>query len=205
MSRFAALTAAAMMTALIGGTALYVTVIAPKDPNDCRGGQVAGTLGGPFTLVDQTGKTVTDKDVTAKPALIYFGYTFCPDVCPVDNARNAGAVDILTEQGYDVTPVFITIDPARDTPKVMAEYAANMHSKMIALTGTPEQVDAASKAYRTYYRKQEGDPEFYMMDHTTFTYFTLPETGFADAFQRETTPEQMADRVACFLSATPAN
>ena len=204
MSRFAAKTAAATMGALIGGTVLYVTVFGPKDADDCRGSQVAGNLGGPFTLVDQTGKSVTDKDVLAKPALIYFGYTFCPDVCPVDNARNAEAVDALAELGYDVTPVFITIDPTRDTTAVMADYAANMHPKMIALTGTPEQVDVASKAFRTYYKKQEGEDDLYLMDHTTFTYLTLPGSGFADVFEREVTPAQMAGRVACFLASGPA-
>jgi protein SCO1 len=204
VSRIAALTAAAAMAGLIGGTTLYVVFIAPKVVNDCRSGQVAGDLGGPFTLVDQTGKTVTDKDVISKPALIYFGYTFCPDICPVDNARNADAVDILAEKGYDVTPIFITIDPARDTPAALADYAANMHPKMVALTGTPEQVDAASKAYRTYYRKQDGDDAFYMMEHTVFTYLVLPQTGFAEVFDREITPLQMADRVACFLNAAPS-
>jgi protein SCO1 len=203
MSRFAAVTAASAIAVLIGGTALYVTLNSPSE-NDCRGGQVAGSLGGPFTLVNQSGQTVTDKEVTAKPALIYFGYTFCPDVCPVDNARNAEAVDLLAERGYDVAPVFITIDPARDTTAVMADYAANMHPKMVALTGTAEQVDVASKAYRTFYSKQGDDPEFYLMNHSTFTYFTMPGTGFADVFERETTPAQMADRVACFLSAAPA-
>jgi protein SCO1 len=204
MSRFAALAAATAVGVMIGGTALYIAVNTPT-ANECRGGQVAGTLGGPFTLVNQTGTTVTDKDVIAKPALIYFGYTFCPDVCPVDNARNAEAVDLLAEQGFDVTPVFITIDPARDTSAVLAEYAANMHPKMVALTGTPEQVDTASKAYRTYYAKQGDDPEFYMMNHSTFTYFVLPDTGFADVFERETTPAQIAERVACFLTAKPSS
>jgi protein SCO1 len=204
MSRYAALTAAAAIAVLLGGTTLCVTLSARGDANDCRGGQVAGNLGGPFTLVDQTGKTVTDKDVIARPALIYFGYTFCPDICPLDNARNAEAVDLLAEQGFDVTPVFITIDPARDTTEVMADYAANMHPKMIALTGTPEQVDVASKAYRTYYSKQETGDEFYLMDHTTFTYFVLPGSGFADVFEREMTAPQMAERVSCFLKAGPA-
>lgn len=201
MSRTAALTAAATLCALIGGTALYVTLQPPGSGDDCRGGQVAGTIGGPFTLVDQTGATVTDAQVFTKPALIYFGYTFCPDVCPVDNARNADAVDLLAANGLDVLPVFITIDPARDTPAVMADYAVNMHPKMVALTGTPEQVDVASKAYRTYYRKADGDAEYYMMDHSTFTYLVMPQTGFADVFERETTPQQMADRVACFVAA----
>ena len=204
MSRIAALTAAALLTTVIGGTAGYVVFNSGGSPDDCRGGQVAGRIGGPFTLVDQSGRTVTNADVITKPSLVYFGYTFCPDVCPVDNARNAEAVDLLASMGHDVTPVFITIDPARDTTAVMADYAANMHPAMIALTGTPEQIDVASKAYRTYYRKQDGDPEYYMMDHSTFTYLVFPETGFADVFERETTPQQIADRVACFVNATSA-
>lgn len=205
MARFAALSAAVIMGALIGGSALYVTFAKPKSADDCRAGQVAGDIGGPFILVDQTGKTVTDKQVFTKPALVYFGYTFCPDVCPLDNARNGQAVDILKTKGFDVNPVFITIDPARDTLPVMADYAANFHPNMIALTGTPEQVDVASKAYRTFYQKQGDDAEFYMMNHSVLTYLVLPETGFADFFDRETTPEAMADRVACFLQAAPAN
>jgi protein SCO1 len=204
MARVAALTAFAAIGALIGGSALYVTFIAPKSADDCRSGQVAGDIGGPFTLVDQTGKSVTDKQVFSKPALVYFGYTFCPDVCPLDSARNGQAVDILESKGFDVNPVFITIDPARDTVPVMADYAANIHPKMIALTGTAEQVDVASKAYRTFYQKQAGDAEFYMMSHSTFTYLVLPDTGFADFFDRDATAEVMADRVACFLRAVPA-
>jgi protein SCO1 len=204
MSRMIAIAAAVAMGSLLGGTALYVAVVKPHSENDCRGGQVAGALGGPFTLVDQTGTTVTDKDVFTKPALVYFGYTFCPDICPVDNVRNADAVDLLAEQGLDVTPVFITIDPARDTIDVMADYVANMHPRMIGLTGTPEQVDVASKAYRTFYQEQKTGDEFYMMNHSTFTYLVLPGTGFADVFARETTPEQMATRVACFLRAGPS-
>ncbi len=169
---------------------------------DCREGAVAGDIGGPFTLMNSAGETVTDKDVITEPSLVYFGYTFCPDVCPFDTARNADAIDVLAERGYSATPVFITIDPERDTPKQVGEFAANLHDKFIGLTGTPEQVDAASKAYRTYYKKQDGDPDYYLVDHSTFTYLVLPEAGFVDYFRREVTPEQMADRVACFIDAS---
>lgn len=194
--------AAAAVVALLGGTAGYVFLSQPDDQfAECRGSTVGGgEIGGPFTLLDKTGKSVTDADVLTKPSLVYFGYTFCPDVCPLDNARNAEAVDILESRGYDVNPVFISIDPARDTPEVVGEFAANLHPKMIGLTGTEEQVKAASLAYKTYYKKQEdGDPEFYLMDHSTFTYFMLPGGKFADFFRRDDTAEQMADRVACFL------
>ena len=191
------------VVALLGGTAGYVIVNQSDDVfADCRSSTVGGgDIGGPFTLVDETGATVTDKDVLAKPSLIYFGYPFCPDICPLDTARNADAVDILAEQGFDVTPIFITIDPARDTPEVVASFTENLHPKMIGLTGSEEQVKAASAAYKTYFRKQASeDPDFYLMDHSTFTYLVLPQTGFVEFFRRDDTAEQMAERTACFLS-----
>ena len=191
------------VVALLGGTAGYVMVNQSDDIfADCRSSTVGGgDIGGPFTLVDETGATVTDKDVLTKPSLVYFGYTFCPDICPLDSARNADAVDILAEQGFDVTPVFITIDPARDTPQVVASFTENLHPKMNGLTGSEEQVKAASAAYKTYFRKQASeDPDFYLMDHSTFTYLVLPQTGFVEFFRRDDTAEQMAERTACFLS-----
>ncbi len=202
MSKLYAGLAAAAVVGMVGGLFAYAQLAQSDDVfAECRAGAVGGDIGGPFTLQNTTGALVTEKDVITKPSLVYFGYTFCPDVCPLDNARNAEAVDILEERGFDVNPVFITIDPARDTPEVMGDFAANMHPKMIGLTGTEEQVKAASQAYKTYYRKQNSDdPEYYLMDHSTFTYLVLPETGFVDFFKRDDTAEQMADRTACFLS-----
>lgn len=196
---------AASVVALGLGATLVATILAPADRFDaCRASRVAGgtgAIGGPFTLVDETGRTVTDAEVITGPTLIYFGYTFCPDVCPLDNQRNALAVDLLAERGYTVTPVFISIDPARDTPEVMAEFTDEIHPRMIGLTGSPEQVKAASQAYRTYFRKQDGDPEYYLVDHSTQTYLVLPDHGFVEFFGREATPELMAERVACFVDA----
>jgi len=183
---------------------LTATLMQPTDRfAECRTSRVAGgaAIGGPFTLVDETGATVTETDVITGPSLVYFGYTFCPDVCPLDSARNAEAVDILEQRGYTVTPIFISIDPERDTPEVMAEFTDVMHPRMIGLTGTPEQVKAASQAYRTYFKKQDGDPEYYLVDHSTQTYLVFPEIGFVEFFGRETMPDQMADTVACFIDA----
>jgi len=170
----------------------------------CRSAKVAGgsdQIGGPFTLVSETGETVTSEDVLSQPSLIYFGYTFCPDVCPLDVARNAEAVELLEEQGIEVQPVFITVDPKRDTPEVLAEWTDYMHPRMIGLTGSDAQVKAASQAYRTYFKAQpaaEGD-EFYLVDHSTFTYLTLPEHGFVEFFRREMTAEDMAAKTQCFI------
>jgi protein SCO1 len=202
MTRIWAGLAAVSVVALLAGSAGYVLYQRSNDPlADCRSGQVAGgDIGGPFTLIDEAGKAVTDAQVLAKPSLVYFGYTFCPDVCPLDNARNAEAVDILEERGLEVTPVFISIDPARDTPGVLAEYTDAIHPDLTGLTGSQDQVDVAVRAYKAYAKKQEGgDPEFYLMDHSTFTYLMLPGTGFADFFRREVTGEEMAGKVACFL------
>ncbi len=168
----------------------------------CRSGSIAGgtaAIGGPFELLNDKGETVTDTDVITEPTLVYFGYTFCPDVCPFDMSRNAEAVDILAERGQSVTPLFISIDPDRDTPEVVADYAFNLGGKTIALTGSPEQVKAASQAYKTYYKAHDKSDEYYLVDHSTFTYLVTPEDGFLEFFKRDDTAEQMADKVGCFL------
>lgn len=197
----------AVLAVVVGVGFTAFTAFSDKGSDDkfaqCRAGQVAGgDLGGAFTLLNAKGEEVTDQDVITGPSLVYFGYTFCPDVCPLDNARNVEAISILEERGLDITPVFISIDPERDTPEVVGDFAANFHPRMIGLTGTPEQVAAASKAYRTYYARQNSDdPDYYLMDHSTFSYLVFPETGFADFFRRDETPEQMADRLECFVKA----
>ncbi|MCO6384167.1 SCO family protein [Oceanicola sp. 502str15] len=201
-----AIWATAATVAICGLVGVTVWKVYPGAPDnafaECGGGASSAAIGGPFELVNAAGETVTDADVITEPSLIYFGYTFCPDVCPLDMVRNAEAVDILAEQGYSVKPVFITVDPARDTPEVVGDFADTISERIVGLTGSPEQVDAASKAYRTYYKAHtEDDPEYYLVDHSTFTYLTLPETGFAGFFRRELSGEQLADQVQCFLDA----
>lgn len=187
--------------ALAAGLGLYTWQSSFDASTPCGDTAVAGsTIGGPFELVSETGQTVTDTDVITKPTLVYFGYTFCPDVCPLDSARNAQAAYILEEQGLDLGTVFISIDPARDTVEVVRDYTDNFHEDMIGLTGSAEQVKAASQAYKTYYRAQEGDPEYYLVDHSTQTYLMFPETGFATFFRRDSTPEQVAEVAACFIA-----
>ena len=184
MTKLLAGVATLAVVALLGGTWIAIQSAQSDDPfAECRAGAIGGgAIGGPLTLVNGDGKTVTDAEIFTKPTLLYFGYTFCPDVCPMDNARNAEAVDILEERGFDVQPAFISIDPARDTPDVVRDFAANLHPKMIGLTGSAEQVKAASLAYKTYYKKQDSQDEFYLMDHSTFSYLILPKIGFVDFF-----------------------
>lgn len=201
--QFIALISVAGVVGLLGGLWLATQ---GSDSDDqfaqCRSSTVAGgagAIGGPFELVNGDGATVTDAEVITEPSLLYFGYTFCPDVCPLDVARNVVAVEVLEEQGMTVTPVFISIDPNRDTPEVVRDFADNMHERMIGLTGSDEQVAAASKAYRTYYKVHEGDEDYYLVDHSTFSYLVLPEHGFVEFFRREIAPEQMAETISCFV------
>ncbi|WP_417269227.1 SCO family protein [Celeribacter sp.] len=204
-TRTIALTAAASITALIG-VSLYMAMPSKSDDMfaQCRASAVSGgssAIGGPFELVNEDGVTVTDAEVFTKPTLLYFGYTFCPDVCPLDNMRNADALRILDERGYDAQAAFITVDPERDTVEVVNEFTDLFHENMIGLTGSLEQVKAASLAYKTYFKKQDGDPEYYLVDHSTFAYLVFPEIGFVEFFKRDDEAEEMADRVGCFIDA----
>lgn len=198
---------AAAAIAAIGLTALYAVTrsgvgdkFAPCRSSAIAGG--AGTIGGPFTLTAEDGKVVTEKDVLSQPSLVYFGYTFCPDICPADTARNAEATDALEEMGYMVQPVLISVDPKRDTPPVLKEWTDYIHPRLLGLTGTPEEIAAVTKEYKTYYKVPEdtSDP-YYIVDHMTQTYLMLPDYGFVEFYGRETDPEKMAASVACFLDA----
>lgn len=171
----------------------------------CRASVVAGgagALGGNFTLTDETGARVTDAQVFDKPSLFYMGYTYCPDVCPMDLARNAAAVDILAGRGIDVKPVFMTVDPARDTPERVAEFTEMLHPALLGLTGTVDEVSAVSRAWRGYFKlNDQEDKENYLVDHTTNSFLILPGHGTVEFFTRDASPQDMADRVACFAEA----
>lgn len=201
---------------ILGGTAVAVLALAvggwmlSRDAGaggfaQCQKSVVAGGMeafGTEFTLTNGAGQRVTDKEVFTKPSLLYFGYTFCPDVCPMDSARNADAVDLLKQQGKDVQPVFITVDPARDTPEVVAQFTNQFSPEMIGLTGSEEEVAAVSKGWRNYFKLQnEEDKEYYLVDHMTNTFLVLPGTGTVEFFGRDVSPEEMAERTACFVDA----
>lgn len=160
----------------------------------------AVSIGGPFNLVDQHGRTVTEADFRGRYMLIYFGYTFCPDVCPTELQAMSQAVDQLGPAGEKVTPVFITVDPARDTVEQLAGYAEHFHPRLVALTGSPEQVAAAAKVYRVYYKKvEQEDSAEYLMDHSSIIYLMGPEGEFLTHFSYGTEPARMAEKIKEFL------
>ena len=161
--------------------------------------KVSGTgealVGGPFQLTDHTGQAVTEKDYLGQNLLIYFGFTFCPDICPTELSKVAAAVDMLPADA-NVTPVFITIDPERDGVEEVKAYAEAFHPKMVGLTGTPEQIRAAAKAYRVYYAKATGSGATdYLMDHSSIIYFMGEDGKYVAHFTIQTTPEEIAEKV----------
>lgn len=158
-------------------------------------------VGGPFTLVDQTGKTVTEADFRGRYMLIYFGFTFCPDVCPTELSAMTAAIEALGAEGEKIQPVFITIDPERDTPEIMARYVTLFHPRLVGLTGTSEQIAATAKAWHVFYRKakDESSPEDYTMDHSSIIFLMGPDGEYLKLFPPGTGPDEMAEQIAAFL------
>ena len=127
-------------------------------------------IGGPFALIDQNGKRRTDADYRGKVLLVYFGFTYCPGVCPTDLQEIGLAVDRLGPAGDAVQPIFITVDPARDTPEHLKEYMVMFHARFVGLTGDAAAIDAAARAYRVYYARVELEKSDYTVDHSAFIY-----------------------------------
>jgi cytochrome oxidase Cu insertion factor (SCO1/SenC/PrrC family) len=157
-------------------------------------GSGTALVGGPFTLTDQNGKRVTDQDFRGKYMLIFFGFTYCPDVCPGELQVMSAALDELGAEGEKIQPVFITIDPARDTPEAMKLYISNFHPRMVALTGSEADIAAVAKAYRVYYAKAKGSENSpdYLMDHSTILYLMGPDGRFVKHFTYGTDAKALA-------------
>jgi len=155
----------------------------------------APSIGGAFTLTDQTNAVVTAETLKGKYSLVYFGFTHCPDICPLSLSVMTQALNIAGPMAEDVVPVFITVDPERDTVSVMADYAANFHPRMLALTGSLEQVREAASAWRVYFKKSNPTADGYMMDHSGYVYLMDRELKYVMHFKSDATAEQMAARL----------
>jgi protein SCO1/2 len=159
------------------------------------------TIGGPFELVDHKGKTVTEGDYAGQYLLVFFGYTYCPDVCPTELQVIGEAMEQLGAAGAKVHPLMVTIDPERDTVAAMAEYMANFHPSLTGLTGSLEQVKAAAKAYRVYFVKNPPDEEGdYFMDHSSFVYLMGPDGKYLHHFSPMSPAEDIAEKVRAVIS-----
>lgn len=149
-------------------------------------------IGGPFTLTDTKGVSRNDTDFHGQYLLLFFGYTFCPDVCPVTLQILSEAVEKLGEKGRKVTPVFISLDPERDSVDVMGRYLANFHPRFVGLTGTAEQIAGAAKAYRVYHAKTGEDAD-YLVDHSAIVFFMGPDGKYLAHFRHSDSAEKMAE------------
>ena len=167
--------------------------------NDEVGGPA---VGGPFTLEDSSGHTVTDRDFRGKYVLIYFGYTYCPDVCPTTLNAVANAIDRLGRKANELQPLFITIDPRRDTPTVMKQYTAAFSPHLLGLTGTPTQIAEVAKEYRVYYAEHRTGPgpDDYTMDHSSILYLIGPDGRFIAPIRTDETGAEIAADLTRLMS-----
>jgi protein SCO1 len=175
------------------GAALAVVAISPG-----KTGMSGSLIGGPFTLTAQDGRQTTDADFRGHPFLVFFGYTHCPDVCPTSLFQIS---EVLKALGSDkeIKVLFVTVDPERDTPAVMKDYVSSFDPRILGLSGSPEAVAAAEKAYRVYSRKVPGRDGEYSMDHTSIIYLMDKEGRFVNAFNVERPPQAAAQELSKYL------
>lgn len=148
----------------------------PSGPPAASGGTAA--IGGPFRLVDDTDRPVTEATLAGRPSVLYFGYTFCPDVCPTTLSDLARWMHALGAMADGMNFVFVTVDPARDTPQVLHDYVRSFDPRIRGFTGTPDEVAAMAKAYRVYFRKVPSSDGPYLVDHTSALYLIGRDGGF---------------------------
>lgn len=160
-------------------------------------------IGGPFTLVDHTGKPVTDADFRGRYMLVYFGFTYCPDICPAELQKMGRVMDDLKAKNLDefVVPMMITVDPRRDTVKALANYVKEYHPRLIGLTGTPQQISEVCKKYRVYASSGLTEAEMeasddYLVDHTIFFYLMGPDGAIREYFGKQMTSEEVSAGIA---------
>jgi len=174
---------------LAGALALFAVVWVALPPE----ATLSSSVGGPFQLVDQNGRAVSDRDFKGKPFLVFFGFTHCPDICPTTLFEMSEILKRLGPDADRTAALFISVDPERDTPEKMKEYISSFHPRVFGLTGTPEEITAVEKAYRVYAKKvplQGGD---YTMDHTAVVYLMGKDGRFVAPFNLNKTVEEAAN------------
>jgi len=182
---------ATLMVVAVVGFAAFMLLSPSERPR-------AALIGGAFSLEDGAGKTVSDQTLRGRPFLVYFGYTHCPDVCPTELARIS---DILSKMGDKSIPtLFITVDPERDTPKVMQDYVSSFNPAIVGLSGSAQAVAATEKTFRVYARKGEPKPDGdYSMDHSSIVYLMDKNGAFVEAFNVERSPDEAAKELEKYL------
>ncbi|HEX2840935.1 SCO family protein [Hyphomicrobium sp.] len=188
----------ALLVGLAAGVLTAVLLVAVPGPGAVKT-ETAGKalIGGPFSLLDPSGKRVTDKDFAGRPMLVYFGFTHCPDVCPAGLQVIAAALDRMGDMAKGITPIFITVDPERDTPEVLGKYVKSFHPEIVGLSGSPDDIAAVTKAYRVYAKKvpDEERPGEYNVDHSSFMYLMNGRGEFVKHFPHSVDAEKLAQEL----------
>ncbi len=180
-------------TASDDGSVATILKTPKRDENKIAG---ATDIGGAFSLTDQDGNAVTESDFADTYKLVFFGFTFCPAVCPTELQKMAVIMDSLGETAEKVTPIFISVDPERDTPEAVKGYVKQFHPNLIGLTGTQEQVDAVTNAFKAYASKVEMEMmDGYMIDHSSFIYLTDHDNMVIDMYPAKDTAEDIANKI----------
>ncbi|WP_438345461.1 SCO family protein [Methylorubrum populi] len=155
-------------------------------------------VGGPFALIDQDGRPRTDADFRGRLVILTFGYTACPDVCPTDLMEISRALTLLGEAGEEIQPVFVTLDPARDTPALLAEFVRSFHPRLIGLTGSEAAIRQAADAYKVFYRREDGQDT---IEHSAFVYLMDRSGAYLGFFPPGTSAERMLTIIRPHLGA----
>lgn len=188
-----------LFAAFVLGAVVIVAAALALLPGNTPQVAKASAVGGPFELVDQDGQTVTNETFAGEPMLIFFGFTHCPDVCPTALFEMSQVFEALGPDARKINGLFVTVDPERDTPEVMKSYIGSFHPSIQGLSGTPEQVAAALKAYRVYAKKVPTQGGEYTMDHTAIVYLMGKDGEFIAPFNLKRAPEAAADELRRYL------
>ncbi len=185
--------------AFVAGLVLFSAVIFLVTGRTPSTVAMPSAVGGPFKLVDQNARPITDADMKGKPFLVFFGFTHCPDVCPTTLFEVSEIFRALGPEAKDVRALFVTVDPERDTPSVLKDYLSSFDPRIIGLTGDEAAVAAAEKAYRVYAKKVPTDGGGYTMDHTAIVYLMNKDGRFVTPFNMKRTPQDAAADLKRYL------
>ena len=188
---------------IAAGVIGFILTAAPESTSP-QTTQTSSQVGGPFELVDHYGNTVTEKEYDGYYKLIFFGFTHCPGICPGELNKMDAILQDLGADGEKIQPLFVSIDPERDTPEAMREYVDLFNPRIIGLTGSPEQIEAMKESYKIYATKREmsgamAENGEYMMDHSTYTYLMSPENELLEVFSMQETPDTISVEIKSHL------
>lgn len=198
-----------LLSVIIGAFSVYILLFVelPNKPLSGQGSNINDNvpIGGGFILTDQDGKKFNSDELHGKLSLIYFGFTYCPDICPTSLQKISTVIQTLDKYQIDVTPVFITVDPTRDTPALLKEYLGHFHSKIIGLTGSEEQIKEVADLFKVFYARA-NDPAYtdnnYMLDHSSFVYLMDKDGNYMKHFYMSSTEEEIIEYIRIHKDGT---